>query len=80
MERKSDKVRRLVARGAMKEALRIAKDFRLGITKEQSDAMKLAYECMVHGKFYTQLGYDLGARIAEGVDVLNELYGRGEAA
>ena len=33
MERKSDTVRRLVAAGDFKAALRIAKDFRLGISK-----------------------------------------------
>lgn len=43
MERKSDKVRRLVADGDFKGALRIAKDFRLGITKEQSSTMTRAY-------------------------------------
>lgn len=78
MERKSDKVRRLVSGGDYKEALRIAKDFRLGITKEQSSAMKLAYECMVHGRFYRQLGYDLKQKIVDGVDVLLGLYGRSE--
>lgn len=78
MERKSDKVRRLVSGGDFKEALRIAKDFRLGITKEQSSAMTLAYECMVHGRFYQQLGYDLKQKIAEGLAVLTGLYGRSE--
>ena len=78
MERKSDAVRRLVAEGDIKAALRIAKDFRLGITREQSSAMKLAYECMVHDRFYIQLGYDLNEKIAEGVQVLKELYGRSE--
>ncbi len=78
MEKKSDKVRRLVTDGDYKGALRIAKDFRLGITREQSSAMKLAYECMVHDSFYKQLGYDLKQKIAEGVGVLKELYGRSE--
>lgn len=78
MERKSDAVRRLVSSGATKEALRIAKDFKLGITKEQSNAMTLAYECMVHGRFYSQLGYDLSRKIEEGVEVLKGLYGRSE--
>lgn len=76
MERKSDAVRRLVSCGSYKEALRIAKDFRLGITREQSSAMTLAYECMVHGRFYKQLGYDLDEKIAEGVRMLLGLYGR----
>ena len=79
MERKSDAVRRLVSCGSYKEALRIAKDFRLGITREQSSAMTLAYECMVHGRFYKQLGYDLDEKIAEGVKILVGLYGRSEA-
>lgn len=78
MERKSDAVRRLVAEGDLKAALRIAKDFRLGITKDQSSAMTLAYECMVHGRFYIQLGYDLNEKVADGVKVLKELYGRSE--
>ncbi len=76
MERKTDKVRRLVAGGDFKCALRIAKDFRLGITKEQSDAMTLAYECMVHGRFYQSLGYDLDEKVNEGLKVLTGLYGR----
>lgn len=79
MERKSDKVRRLVADGDFKGALRIAKDFRLGITKEQPSTMARAYECMVHGRFYKQLGYDLDEKIAEGVKILVGLYGRSEA-
>ena len=70
MERKSDKVRRLVADGDFKGALRIAKDFRLGITKEQSSTMTRAYECMVPGRFYQQLGYDLDEKIAEGMKIL----------
>ena len=79
MERKSDKVRRLVSVGDYKGALRIAKDFRLGITKEQSDRMKLAYECMVHGRFYKQLGYNIEEMVESGLVVLNKLYGRSEA-
>ena len=50
MIRKSDIVRSLVAERQYKKALKIAKDFRLGITPEQSLKMKKAYECMVHGK------------------------------
>ena len=56
MERKSDTVRRLVAAGDFKAALRIAKDFRLGISKEDSDDMRRGYECMIHGAFYQSIG------------------------
>ena len=76
MEKKTDTVRRLTADGDFKGALRIAKDFRLGITKQESSAMKLAYECMVQGNFYKQLGYDLNEKVAEGLEVLKGLYGR----
>ena len=76
MEKKTDTVRRLTADGDFKGALRIAKDFRLGITKQESSAMKLAYECMVHGNFYKQLGYDLNEKVAECLEVLKALYGR----
>lgn len=78
MEKKTDTVRRLTADGDFKGALRIAKDFRLGISKQESSAMKLAYECMVHGDFYKQLGYDLNEKIAEGQEILMGLYGRSE--
>lgn len=79
MERKSDKVRRLVAGGSFKEALSIAKGFRLGTTKAEADAMTLAYECMVHGRFYKSIGFDLDQKIADGIAVLNRLYGKSEA-
>ena len=54
MERKSEAVRRLVAAGDFKAALRIAKDFRLGISKEDSDNMRRGYECLVYPAFINQ--------------------------
>lgn len=74
MERKSDMVRRLVADGQYKKALSIAKDFRLGITKEQRSLMARAYECLVHPGFYTSIGIDLSQAIQEGISVINALY------
>mgnify|MGYP001087264531 CR=1 FL=1 len=64
-EKKSDVVRRLVRERDYRSALRIAKEFRLGISKEDRDAMRLAYECMVSPK----------AGIECGVSVLVRLYG-----
>ena len=43
MKRKSDIVREAVAAGNFKEALRIAKGFRINITAEQRDTMCRAY-------------------------------------
>ena len=75
MERKSDKVRGLTESGDYKAALRIAKDFRLGISADQRSAMTRAYECMVHPAFYKSIGVDLAQAIEHGVSVLVSLYG-----
>lgn len=74
-ERKSDIVRRLVAGGQYKEALRIAKGFRLGISEEDSDDMKRAYECIVHPAFYQQIGFDPEKVAQKGVEIIRRLYG-----
>ncbi len=75
MERKSDTVRRLVAAENFKGALRIAKDFHLGITREDSEDMKMGYECLVHPDFYKQLGYDTTKIAQKGVETIKRLYG-----
>lgn len=72
--RKSDMVRELVAAGDYKAALRIAKEFRIGLTKEETDAMKYAYECMVYPGFYKQVGRNVQESIAEGIRVLKQHY------
>lgn len=75
MEKKSDIVRRLVGEGNYQKALSIAKSFKLGITKDQHNAMLRAYECMVHPDFYKSIGANLGEDIKAGVSVLVSLYG-----
>ena len=75
MKRKSEIVRELVSSGKIKEALRIAKGFRLGITKEQHDKMSLAYECIMYPDFYKSLGHDIGLEIEAGTAVLLRFYG-----
>ena len=75
MERKSDAVRRLVAEGDYKAALRIAKDFRLGITKADADDMTRGYECMVHPAFYQSIGIDPRQTALKGVETVQRLYG-----
>lgn len=76
MEKKSDIVRALVSRKEYRKALSIAKDFRLGITPEQSGTMRRAYECMVHERFYLSLGTDTKQAVRDGIEVLEGLYGR----
>lgn len=46
-----------------KTAFKIAKDFRIGITKDESKAISQAYECIVHPQFYQSLKVDLDSRI-----------------
>lgn len=74
MVRKTDIVRADIRQRSWKEALRIAKDFRIGVTKEQRDTMRLAYECIVHPEFYRQIGTDIPEAIRKGKLVLLELY------
>lgn len=80
MIRKSDTVRGMVANKQYRQALRIAKDFRLGITPDQSLRMKKAYECMVHERFYLSLGEDIETRIAEGIETIVSIYGKGNCS
>jgi len=75
MEKKSDKVRRLLREGQHKEALRLAKDFRLGIKAADSDAMKRGYECIVHPAFYRSIGVDVEQAAQIGIQTLERLYG-----
>lgn len=75
MERKSDAVRRLVAAGDYQSALRIAKSFRLGISKQQLDDMIRGYECMTNPRFYKSLGMDTAKIAQKGVETVRSLYG-----
>ncbi|MBR3973014.1 MAG: hypothetical protein IKJ99_03570 [Oscillospiraceae bacterium] len=75
MERKTDRVRSLVAAGEYREALRIAKDFHIGISRTESDLMKRGYECIVHPEFYKSIGVDVDRTVRLGVAALKCLYG-----
>lgn len=74
-ERKSDAVRRLVAAGDYKAALRIAKDFKLGISKEDSDDMRRGFEAMTNPRFYISLGMDVQNLAAKAEGIVKRLYG-----
>jgi len=75
-EKKSDIVRRLVADKNYKKALLIAKDFRLGISKVDLDAMQRGYECMVNPEFYRQIGIDPEIAAELGITTIERLYGQ----
>lgn len=67
---KSELVREYIKNGEWKKALKEAKDFRIGVTKEQRSVLSRAYECIVHPDFYKQLGKDVNACIEYGKTTL----------
>lgn len=73
--KKTDKVKAAIAGGDWKEALRIAKDFRINVSAKQREEMSRAYECIVHPDFYRQIGTDIAGAIAKGKEVVSCLYG-----
>lgn len=60
----------LYRQGKLKEALKIAKDFQLGVTRLDRKALALAYECLVHPEFYVQLGVNLDQAVAAGKEII----------
>lgn len=59
-------------KGNVKEALRMAKGFKIGLTNEEHKQMVLGYECMVHDGFYKQIGKDPAKEIKKGIKVFCE--------
>ena len=70
---KTDVVRNLIAAGDLKAALRGAKDFHIGVSKEQRSVMSRAYEAIVHPEFYRQIGKNIEDCIQAGISVLREV-------
>lgn len=61
--------------GKLKEALRIAKTFTIGLTRAEHKQIVRAYECMIHADFYRQIGKDPKKEITDGVNVfINKIY------
>lgn len=75
MVSKSDMVRSFVDKGDYKSALRIAKEFKLGIAECDSDSMKRGYECMIHPRFYKSIGMDTESIAEKGVQTVIRLFG-----
>ena len=57
-----------------KEALRIAKSFKIGFTKQEARIVQLGYECLVHPDFYKSLGKDCTTCAETAIKCLNEKY------
>ena len=68
-------VRKFIAAENYKAALRGAKDFRIGVSKDQRSVMARAYESIVHPDFYQQIGIDTDKAIEDGICVLKVVAG-----
>jgi hypothetical protein len=56
MKTKVQQAVELYEKGDLKKALRIAKTFKIGLTKEEQSQLARGYECIVHQAFYTMIG------------------------
>jgi len=74
METKTQKVIRWFEEGDTRKAMRHASKFRIGISKEDQDAMGFAYDCMLNADFYRQLGKDPVEIIDKGLEVFTQLF------
>lgn len=75
MKKKTEIVKEAIKAGDFKKALKLAKDFRINVTKEQREAMARAHECIVHPEFYRQIGIDIAKSVESGKKTLVLLYG-----
>lgn len=74
---KNQLVRELVSKGEYRKALGICKDWDRGITAEDRNLMRTAYECMHYTRFYKELGYNTDYIITQGIKTLKKYYGKG---
>lgn len=79
---KTDQVRQALGREDLALALRLAKDFRLGLSPEERAAIKRAHECQdpAKARFYQQIGQDPAENVRRGIEVLKTLVEGGKAA
>jgi len=70
---KAQDVRIFIQQGDFKKALHGAKNFRIGVTREQRSVMSRAYECYIRPEFYRSIGKNPNECIHDGVKVLKEV-------
>ena len=64
-----------ISNGKWKEALSIARKFRLGFSKEEQDKICIAFESLSgHNEFYRSLGIDTDKCLIEAVEILSSKY------
>jgi hypothetical protein len=72
MKRKIDLAVEFFQDGNVKEALKIAKTFKIGLTYEEHKQIVRGYECMVHGDFYKQIGKNIEDEVSKGIQLFKD--------
>lgn len=71
---KTESVQRYIALGKYKDALRLVKTFRIGVTAEDRNVFSMAYECILYPEFYRALGINPHLKAEEGIKLLKKLF------
>lgn len=71
---KTYRVKDSMKKGNWKNAFKLAKTFKLGITIEQQEVIKRAYECILYPRFFTQIGINVSEAINDGKKTLFSIY------
>lgn len=74
MEKKIDTIKKALSCDNYKLALKTAKGFWFGLSKEQKAVISRGYECTVRPDFYAALGYKPPQCIKAGVACLRTVY------
>lgn len=72
---KTEIVRQKYEQGDFVSALRICKDFRIGVSEEHRRNLQIAYECLTgNEKFYKSIGIDTKSVIERSKDIIKSLF------
>jgi len=74
METKTEKVVQLMKKGKTLEAIKIAKDFKLGYTKKEKSVLTRAHEMTWNPSFYEALGYETKVELEKAKNILTKKY------
>jgi hypothetical protein len=71
---KTQQVVEHLKKGDLKDALKIARTFRMGYTPEERATVTRGYECLVHPKFYQALGMNCTEAVQKARECLTTKY------
>ena len=74
METKRNMVIRFMKEEKYKEAMKIAKGFKIELNEEQRSIVTRGYESYTNPRFYISLHQDIQENIRKAIEVLKEIY------